>query len=81
MLDFFTTHSIICVVEVIGITSFSSREIIRRLKDDGWVLKNVEGDHYQFVHPTKPGKVTVTHPVKDVPKKTYHTILKQAGLK
>lgn len=80
MLDFPVTRSKVCAVEVIGITSFSSREIIKRLKEDGWVLKNVKGDHYQFVHPTKPGKVTVTHPVKDVPSKTYHNILKQAGL-
>lgn len=36
---------------------FSSREIIKMLKQDGWNLTAVEGDHHQFKHPTKPGKV------------------------
>ena len=48
---------------------------------DGWKFKNCEGDHYHFVHDTKPGKVTITHPVKNLPKKLVGSILKQAGLK
>jgi predicted RNA binding protein YcfA (HicA-like mRNA interferase family) len=58
-----------------------SREIIKMLKKDGWVLMTVHGDHYHFKHPLKPGKVTVPHPRKDVPKGTCNSILKQAGLK
>lgn len=68
-------------MEVIEITSYSSRDVIKRLKADGWVFKKADGDHYHFVHPVKPGKVTVTHPVKDLPTKIYHSILKQAGIK
>lgn len=48
---------------------------------DGWFETNCEGDHHQFKHPTKPGKVTVTHPVKDIPIRTLKSIEKQAGLK
>jgi predicted RNA binding protein YcfA (HicA-like mRNA interferase family) len=49
---------------------------------DGWVLKNQEGSHRQFVHPTKPGKVTVPgHPGVDIPAGTLSSILKQADLK
>jgi predicted RNA binding protein YcfA (HicA-like mRNA interferase family) len=59
----------------------SSREIIRLLVNDGWTLKAVKGDHHQFVHPTKPGKVTVPHPVKDLRIGTANSILHQAGLK
>lgn len=60
--------------------SYSSLEIIRILKRDGWILKNAEGDHHQFLHPVKRGKVTVTHPEKDVPGGTARSIFKQAGL-
>jgi predicted RNA binding protein YcfA (HicA-like mRNA interferase family) len=61
--------------------SYSSREIIRRLRDDGWYLEATEGDHHQFKHPTKPGKVTVQHPKKDLGKYEIASIKRQAGLK
>lgn len=38
------------------------------------------GDHHHFKHPTKKGKVTVTHPIKDTPIKTVKSIFKQAGI-
>ncbi|MFZ2271173.1 MAG: type II toxin-antitoxin system HicA family toxin, partial [Trichococcus flocculiformis] len=31
--------------------------------------------------PGKPGRVTVPHPKRDLPKGTVHSILKQAGLR
>ena len=68
-------------MDKIPVRSYSSSEIIKILEADGWRLKNVAGDHYQFVHPVKPGKVTVTHPVKNLPKKRVASILKQAGLR
>ncbi|ATW25551.1 type II toxin-antitoxin system HicA family toxin [Candidatus Formimonas warabiya] len=60
--------------------SYSSREIIKILEDDGWYEVGCVGDHHQFKHPTKPGRVTVTHPVKDIPIKTLKSIMKQAGI-
>ncbi|MDR1616331.1 MAG: type II toxin-antitoxin system HicA family toxin, partial [Syntrophomonadaceae bacterium] len=27
--------------------------------NDGWTLKTIKGSHHQYVHPTKPGKVTI----------------------
>ncbi len=60
---------------------YSSREIIKILKQDGWYEVNCVGDHHQFKHATKPGRVTVTHPVKDIPIKTLQSIVKQAGIK
>ena len=60
--------------------SYSSRDVIRILRDDGWYEVNCEGDHHQFKHRTKPGKVTVTHPVKDIPKRTLASIARQAGI-
>lgn len=57
-----------------------SSEIIKILKEDGWLLHNVRGSHHQFKHPSKTGKVTVPHPKTDLPKGTVKSILKQAGL-
>lgn len=61
--------------------SFSSRDVIKQLKADGWYEVNCEGDHHQFKHPIKKGKVTVTHPVKDIPLRTLKSIETQAGIK
>lgn len=59
----------------------TSRDIIRILKDDGWVLSHAKGDHHHFKHPTKPGIVTVPHPKKDYPTGTLKSIERQAGIK
>jgi len=58
----------------------SSRAIIRELEADGWSLIAVKGSHHQFKHASKPGKITVPHPSKDLNIKTEHSIRKQAGL-
>jgi predicted RNA binding protein YcfA (HicA-like mRNA interferase family) len=58
-----------------------SADIITALKSDGWTKVNQKGSHVQFKHPTKPGRVTVPHPQKDVPKGTLRSIEKQAKLK
>ena len=50
------------------------------LREDGWYEVNCEGDHHQFKHPEKKGRVTVTHPRKDFPIKTVKSIAKQAGI-
>ncbi len=57
----------------------NSREVIKQLKKDGWYLHHTKGDHHQFKHPTKHGKVTVPHPKKDFPIKTLKSIYKKAG--
>jgi predicted RNA binding protein YcfA (HicA-like mRNA interferase family) len=59
----------------------NSREIIRRLKDDGWVEIAQVGSHKQFKHPTKSGRVTVPSPRRDIPLGTLRSIEKQAGIK
>lgn len=35
------------------------KEIEKILKKDGWILKDIRGSHYQFVHNVKTGKVTI----------------------
>lgn len=61
--------------------SLSSKEVIRILRADGWYEVNCVGDHHQFRHPTKPGKVTVIHPEKTMTKNMLKNIEKQAGIK
>lgn len=57
----------------------NSRELIRRLKKDGWYVVATKGSHWQFKHDDKPGRVTVPHPKKDLPLATVKSIAKQAG--
>ena len=59
--------------------TWSSREIIRLLRDDGWIEIGQDGSHKQVKHPMKTGKVTVPHPKKSLKPKTVRSILKQAG--
>ncbi|MGE7271705.1 type II toxin-antitoxin system HicA family toxin [Brevibacillus panacihumi] len=44
--------------------SRSSREIKRALEQGGWYAVHTAGSHWQFKHPTKPGRVTVPPPKK-----------------
>ena len=59
----------------------NSRDIISKLKADGWFLDRVKGSHHGFKHPTKPGLVTVPHPKKDLKLGTVKSIERQAGIK
>ena len=34
-------------------------EVIKMLEADGWVLVTIKGDHRQYKHPQKKGKVTI----------------------
>jgi len=57
----------------------TSREVIAKLKKDGWILVHIRGSHHHYKHPTKPGRVTVPHPKKDLPIGTLRSVYKQAG--
>ena len=61
--------------------SYSSREVIKMLKADGWYeVSSAGASHRQFKHPTKKGRTTVKHPDKDIPRKTLDSIADQSGL-
>ncbi len=56
------------------------REVIRRLKKDGWFQVKSKGGHRQFKHPEKPGRVTAWGKLSHtVPPGTLASIFKQAG--
>ena len=61
--------------------SYSSREVLRMLLADGWYEVSCVGDHHQFKHPTKKGRVTLRHPVKDLSIRDLKSIERQSGLK
>ena len=57
-----------------------SADLIRELMAAGWVLDRVRGSHHVFKHPTRPGRVVVPHPKKDLGTGLVAAIRKQAGL-
>jgi predicted RNA binding protein YcfA (HicA-like mRNA interferase family) len=60
---------------------YSSREVIRILKNDGWEEVRVTGSHHHFKHPKKIGVVRVPHLKLELGKGLLNSIWKQAKLK
>ena len=56
-----------------------SRDIIARLKQDGFELVSVRGSHHKLVHKIRHLMVIVPHPKRDLPPGTVRSIYKQAG--
>jgi len=57
------------------------QEIERIVLNDGWALKAVKGSHHQYIHPSKPGKVTIPYHTGEIAPVIIKSILKQTGLK
>jgi len=58
------------------------RDIIKKLREDGWYEVAQRGSHRQYRHPSKPGRVTIAgHAKDDLAPGTLNSVLKQAGLK
>ena len=56
------------------------REILERLREDGWVVVRVKGSHRQLKHPARKGTVTVAgQPGMDLHSGTLKSILRQAS--
>jgi predicted RNA binding protein YcfA (HicA-like mRNA interferase family) len=52
------------------------------IEKDGWYLIKTKGDHRQYKHPHKAGRVTISGNLgRDMPPGTLNSVLKQAGLK
>jgi len=58
----------------------SSREVIKKLKAEGWYLDRIAGSHHHFKHPLKKGLVTIPHPRKTVHPRILKSIEKQSGV-
>lgn len=61
-------------------SNMKANEVIKRLRDGGWILKTQKGSHAQYMHPIKSGKVTVPIHKGDIAKGTLRSIFRQADL-
>lgn len=61
--------------------SYSSRELINLISNDGWYIVRIKGSHHYFRHPKKKRLLNLSHPEKTVPRGTVGRILRQAGIK
>jgi predicted RNA binding protein YcfA (HicA-like mRNA interferase family) len=56
-----------------------AREVAAMLRSDGWTIKRKgPGDHVQFTHPRKPGKVTLDMGGDPIPVGSLRSIYRQA---
>lgn len=60
-----------------GHSTSGRKELIAELYNDGWIFFKQKGDHAQFIHPNKKGKVTV--PWK-ITKNIRLSVYRQAGI-
>ena len=57
----------------------TSKELEQQIRALGWIYKDTKGSHKHFIHPDKPGKITIPQHSGDINIKTARTILKAAG--
>jgi predicted RNA binding protein YcfA (HicA-like mRNA interferase family) len=60
-----------------------AREVLRKLREDGWMFVRQRGSHHHYAHPWKPGTVTVSYTQEgdEIPMRTLRSIERQAGWK
>ncbi|MEO5946939.1 MAG: type II toxin-antitoxin system HicA family toxin [Chitinophagaceae bacterium] len=61
--------------------NYSAKRIVQLVEQKGYLLKRVSGSHHIYFHPDLKKTVVVPiHANKDIPKGTFMSILKQAGI-
>jgi predicted RNA binding protein YcfA (HicA-like mRNA interferase family) len=58
----------------------TSKQVIKRVKENGFVLDHITGSHYIFYHPSSRKRAVVPYHTKDLPLGTLKTILREAGI-
>jgi predicted RNA binding protein YcfA (HicA-like mRNA interferase family) len=61
--------------------SVRSREVLKLLREEGWVELRQSGSDVQLEHPGRKGLTTVPHPKADLPLGTLKSIERQSGVK
>ena len=56
-----------------------SRDIVQRLRQEGYEEVSVKGSHHKFVHRSLRRRVIVPHPKRDLPLGTVRAIYRDAG--
>lgn len=65
---------------VCRVRNVKSKELIKLLEANGWVLRGVKESHHIYTHPAKGGHICVPHPKNDLGVGLVHKLLKQAGI-
>ena len=60
--------------------SFKPKEVIKKFKKLGYIIDRQSGSHVILYHPTLKKRSTIPLHVKDLPKGTLFSILKEAGI-
>jgi predicted RNA binding protein YcfA (HicA-like mRNA interferase family) len=63
-----------------NLTSLTSKDVIKILKQKGFVLDRSRGSHQVWLHPVSRKRAIVPMHNKDLPTGTLYAILKQAGV-
>lgn len=63
-----------------GLHSYTSRELIAILEQHGFTLARSKGSHRIYKNVATHKMAVVPMHTKDLPKGTFHAILKQAGI-
>ena len=58
----------------------TSKQVIKLLKKEGFILDHVSGSHYVFYHPVDGRRAVVPYHEKDLPIGTLKAILRSVGL-
>ena len=61
-------------------TQMINADLIREMRQAGWVLDRVNGSYHVFKHPQRPGIVVVPHPKKDLGQGLAKAIRRDAGM-
>lgn len=62
------------------IPSIKPRELIKKFEKLGYVIDRQKGSHIILYHPAKGKRLVIPMHVKDLPKGTLLSIVKQSGL-
>ena len=60
--------------------SLTPKKVIKKLKKLGYIKDHATGSHLIFYHPKSKRRAVVPLHLKDIPKGTLHSLLKEAGI-
>jgi predicted RNA binding protein YcfA (HicA-like mRNA interferase family) len=60
--------------------SLTPKDVVRILKQNGFVLDRSRGSHQIWLHPVSRKRAVIPMHNKDIPTGTLYSILKQAGI-
>ncbi len=60
--------------------SFTSKQLIKRLKNLGFLEDHTTGSHIIFYHPKSGNRAVVPYHLKDIPKGTLLSLIREARI-